>query len=414
MIDIQLPSAYRELLEPYRYKIYYGGRGAARSWSFARALVGCGYERPLRIACLREYMSNIKESVHQVLKGQIHRLGMDTQYRVHDQSITSAIGSEFIFKGIVQDPVGVKSMEGIDIAWVEEGQALTKSSLEILRPTIRKPGSEIWVSMNTGEEDDPVYDQLIRHPPGNAVVKLVTFEDNPWFKDTELEAERLECQARDEDDYNHIWLGMPKKISEAMVFRRRIVVEDFLTPGEDFGEPWQLPVLRFGLDFGFAADPAAFVRFWITGEPPNEELWVDYEVYAWHTEIDDLPDAMRRIPKAGEGWAIRADAARPESISYLARHGFGNIAAAEKWNGSVEDGIAHLKAYKKIHIHKTRCPHLTREARHYSYKVDKKTGLVLPVLVDKWNHGIDALRYGHDGIIQRRGILGQWARLGRG
>src|SRR5690348_6305946 len=122
-MKIEIPAAFSELLEPHRFKIYYGGRGAARSCTFARVLVGCVYQQPLRIGCFREYQSNIRESVHQVLHDQIDLLGLAPSFRVTETSITSSVGSEFIFRGIIQDPDGVKSMEGLDIAWVEEAHS---------------------------------------------------------------------------------------------------------------------------------------------------------------------------------------------------------------------------------------------------------------------------------------------------
>lgn len=401
---IEIPEAFSGLLEPHRYKIFYGGRGAARSWTFARALVGKTYERPLRVGCFREYQTNIQESVHQVLVTQIDVLGVHSHFDVTKTGITSSVGGEFIFKGFLNDPDGIKSLEGLDIAWVEEAHTCSKKSLDILRPTLRKPGSELWFSMNTGDEDDPIYQMMIAHPLPGSLVKLVTYRDNPWFPD-ELEEERKILEERDPDSYDNIWEGKPLRITEAQIFRNRVVIEPF----EASSVPGQKPRFYFGLDFGFANDPLALVRFWITGMPPYEELWIDYENFGNHVELDDTPDFIRNVPEADSGWPICADNARPESISYLCRQGLA-VHAAEKWNGSVEDGIAHLKAYKKIHLH-PRCRNLAREFRLYSYKVDKKTDKILPIIIDANNHGIDALRYGHDGLIQRRGGVALYEKL---
>lgn len=406
---VEIPVAFSPLLDPARYKVYYGGRGATRSWSFARVLIAQAYERRMRIGCFREYQTNIQESVHQVLASQINLLGLNSHFQVDNNSIRSSAGSEFIFKGFRQDPDGIKSLEGLDRAWVEEAHTLSRKSLNILRPTVRNPGSELWFSLNTNEDHDPIYQDLILHPPPNSVVRLVTFRDNPWFP-PELEAERKAMLAYDTDAYMNVWEGMPLRISESVIFRNRVVVEPFITPGllpDD--DPADRPRFYFGLDFGFANDPLAFVRFYITGWPPNEELWIDQERFGLHVELDDMPAFLAEVPEAQSGWPIRADNARPESISYLSRQNF-QIAAAEKWNGSVEDGVAHLKAYKMIHVH-TRCMNIAREFRLYSYKVDPKTDDVLPIIVDKHNHGIDALRYGHDGLIQRRGGVALYEKL---
>lgn len=405
---VEIPRAFEGLLQPARFKVYYGGRGAARSWTFSRVLAARAYQEKLRVGCFREYQTNIGDSVHQVLKSQIDILGLNSFYNITKTGIESSVGSEFIFKGFLNDPDGIKSLEGLDIAWVEEAHTASAKSLNILRPTVRKARSELWFSMNTGDETDPIYKMMIANPLPNSIVKLVTYRDNPWFP-SELEEERRIMLERDKDAYDNIWEGLPLRISDAIVFRNRVVVEDFRTPGTEGDDPVNRPRFYFGLDFGYANDPCALLRFYITGYPPNEELWIDQELYAWRLELDDMPAWIESMPEAGAGWPIKADNARPESISYLARQGY-VISAAEKWNGSVEDGIAHLKAYKKIHVH-VRCTNLQREFRLFSYKIDPKTDDILPILVAANDHGIDALRYGHDGLIQRRGGVALYEKL---
>ena len=175
---------------------------------------------------------------------------------------------------------------------------------------------------------------------------------------------------------------------------------------ESFPEPPEGTQIRFGADWGFSVDPTALVRFWIL----DEELYIDYEAYGYGVEIDETPQLFDSLPEARD-WPIKADAARPETISYMSHQGF-RIYAAEKWNGSVEDGIAHIKGFKRIHIH-PRCRHTAEEFRLYSYKIDATTQEVLPILVDANNHAIDAIRYGLDEFIQRRGVTQVWEQLGR-
>ncbi len=222
-----------------------------------------------------------------------------------------------------------------------------------------------------------------------------------------LDAERRYLQSIDLEAYDHIWGGHPKTLTDAVIFGRRTSVEAFETPAD--------ARFFYGADFGFADDPSTLIRSFIK----DECLFVDYEAYGQHVELDDLPTfyaggrgtdgrEYAGVPGAHD-WPIKADGARPETISYLRRQGF-SISAAEKWPGSVEDGIAHLKAFRRIVLHE-RCKHLNDERRLYRYKTDPKTGDVLPKITDSHNHCWDAIRYALDGVIQRRGAAGLWARL---
>lgn len=382
-----------------RYKVFYGGRGSAKSWSFARALVKFGDRWTLRILCVREYQNSIADSVHRLLSDQITLLGLSDRYIITQKSIKHRYtGTEFIFKGLRHNANEIKSLEGVDICWVEEAQRVSKESWKYLIPTIRKIGSEIWISFNPEEEDDPTYQQFVLNPPPDAIVVKVNYTENPFFKQTELYKEMMYCKEVDYEAYLHIWEGYPRKLSDAVIFGKRIIVESFEMP------TLGVERLYHGVDWGFANDPTALVRSWIQ----ENELFIDEERFGYGVELDELPQLFRSLPSA-EQWPLKADNSRPETISHLRRHGF-NITAAEKWPGSVEDGIAHLKGFKKIHIHE-RCKHMRDEARLYSYKVDKQTQEVLPVIVDKHNHGWDAVRYSLDGYIQRGGDLGIWAKL---
>jgi phage terminase large subunit len=397
---------------PSRYKIAYGGRGSAKSWGFTGTAATLAEQKPLRILCVRELQNSIQESVHKLLSDRIESLGLADSFEIQRQGIYGRNGAEFIFAGIRNDPAKIKSTEGIDICLVEEAEKVSEESWRILIPTIRKPGSELWICFNPREQTDPTYKRFVLSTPPQCRRIKINWDDNPWFP-TALELERqyalqLIREATDDDervqlqaDYDHVWEGDTQRRSDAAVFRRRVVVEAF-------DEPPDKTRLYFGADFGFANDPTALIRFWITEQGGAEELWISHEAFGYRVEIDETPQLFDTVPGSRK-WPIKGDCARPETISYLSRQGF-NIAAAEKWTGSVEDGIAHVKAYRKIHIH-SRCKRLQEEARLYSYKIDRVTGEVLPVVVDNWNHGWDAVRYGLDGVIQRRGVAAQWARL---
>jgi len=384
----QIPKAFAGLFQPNRYKVYYGGRGGAKSWNFARALILLALRKKLRILCTRELQISIADSVHRILTDQIFELGVVKHFNVTKTSIfCNRTGTEFIFKGLRHNSTEIKSTEGIDICWVEEAQRVSNDSWRMLIPTIRKANSEIWISFNPENEEDPTYQRFIVSPPPGALVQKVNYYDNPFFPDV-LRQEMEHCRATDLDAYMNVWEGECVKISDAIVFKNRVRVDVFEAPRHTR--------LYFGVDWGFANDPIVLSRFYVR----DERLWIEYEAYEVGTELDEIPSLFDTIPGSRE-WPLRADNSRPETISYVRRQGF-NITAAEKWSGCEEDGVAHLKGFKEIVIHE-RCKHALFESRHYQYKVDKQTGDVLPILLDKHNHCIDSWRYGLDGVIMARG-----------
>lgn len=417
---IQFARAFEGLFRPARYKIYFGGRGGAKSWSVARALVLKTHSKKLRIGCFRELQNSIKDSVHRLIVDQIEALGLTGWFEITQASIVSkATGSEFLFKGLRHNSTEIKSMEGIDIAWIEEAQLVSQDSWELLIPTIRKEGSEIWITFNPIEADDATYDRFVTHTPPNSIIQKVNFDGNPWFPQT-LEFERLHMLKVDPIAYAHVWGGECKVIGDAIIFKGKYVVEPFETPTD--------PSPRFyhGADFGFAVDPFALMRMYVTDNPmeyvdvkgilmpkQTQDLWIDREAYGVGVELDDLADLIdKRIGDSAREWPIYGDNSRPETISFLRRRGF-RIESSDKWKGCVEDGIEHLRTFRTIHIHANNCPHQVAEARLYSYKVDKNTKEILPEIVDKHNHCWDADRYALDKLIQSRGIHSVWANLAK-
>ena len=201
---IDHPEKLKFLFEQHRYKVAHGGRGSAKSWGFARALLILGAKAKLRILCTREIQKSIKDSVHKLLTDQIQALGLGAHYNVLDTEIRGGNGSEFIFAGLQGHTVeSIKSYEGVDIVWVEEAQTVQKRSWDILIPTIRKDGSEIWVSMNPELDTDDTYIRFVSSPPAGAVVCAMNWRDNPWFP-TVLESERIHCKNTNRDDYDTI------------------------------------------------------------------------------------------------------------------------------------------------------------------------------------------------------------------
>lgn len=394
-----------------RYKIYWGGRGSAKSWGFAEALIRLAAASPLRILCVREFQNSIKDSSHKILQDTIERLGLNSWFVVTEKSIRSKTGSEFIFKGLHNNEEGIKSTEGIDICWVEEAQTVSALSWRTLSPTMRRAGSEIWVSYNLNDENDATHQRFVINTRRNSIVHKINYDSNPYFS-TELREEMEDDKAVDFHLYEHIWLGMPLRISNAVILSGKYVVEEF----DD--ELWrEADRLLYGADFGFSQDPSTLLRMFVLDRgKEGRHLYISHEAYGTGVELDEMPQFYDSVPGSRD-WPIKADCARPETISHLRGHGF-NISAAEKWDGSVKDGITHLRGFKQIHIH-TRCTKTAEEARLWRYKVDKNQSdahgqpMVLPVVVDKHNHCWDGVRYGLDGYIQRSGAMGVWNRLGQ-
>ena len=203
---IKMPKKFEKLFKAARYKIFYGGRGAAKSWQFARALLLIAKQQKLKILCTREIQNTIADSVHAILKEQINLMELDYFYTVTDNRIEGVNGSEFIFRGLKHDPDGLKSLEGVDICWVEEAQKVSDRSWDKLIPTIRKERSEIWISFNPDYQTDPTWQRFMINPPSDAIIEMVSYRDNPFFPET-LKREMLECKEKTPHKYQHIWEG---------------------------------------------------------------------------------------------------------------------------------------------------------------------------------------------------------------
>lgn len=384
-LRIETPRWAVPLFEPARYKAAHGGRGSGKSHFFAEMLIEEHIMDPnRRTVCVREVQKSLAQSVKRLLEDKIKKLGVESAFIVQESMIKSAHGSGIIiFQGMQNHTSdSIKSLEGYDCAWVEEAQSLSQRSLDLLRPTIRKEGSELWFTWNPSQNSDPV-DHLLRgdKPPPDATVIEVNYKDNPWFPDV-LRAEMEYDRGRDYEKYEHVWLGKYLQNSSTRVFKNW-TVEEFETPVD--------ATLRFGADWGFATDPTVLIRCFIEGRT----LYVDHEAYMVGCEIVNTPELFFQIPES-ERWPIVADSARPETISYMRSHGFPKIMAAVKGPKSLEEGVEWLKSYDIV-VH-PRCQHTIDELTMYSYKKDALTDAVLPVLEDKDNHLIDALRYACESV----------------
>lgn len=393
---IKLPSKILPVLSPplgsARYRALYGGRGSGKSFSVALMAAIWGYAQPLRILCTREFQASIKESFHAELKAAIASYPwLEAHYDVGVDYLKGKNGTEFIFRGLRHNSQAIKSLAKIDLTIVEEAETVPEQSWLDLEATVfRQPNSELVAIWNPKEDGSPVDKRFRKNPPENALIAEVNWHDNPYFPEG-LEALRKREQERlDPATYAHVWEGAYLENSDAQVFHGKIKIQEF-TPGQD----WQGPY--YGGDFGFSQDPTAAVELWIHGD----DLYIHREAFKVGLELDDTAAYVCAKIPGFDKEVSRWDCARPESISHLKRHGLPRIQAVKKWQGSVEDGIQFLRSFRHIVIH-PRCDNMRKEARLYSYKVDRLTGDITTKLVDAHNHGWDAVRYAVEPMITRK------------
>lgn len=427
MVEAELPEFAEAIFSetaddgsPTRYVALYGGRGSAKSHSFAASLIILARQKPINVLCCREIQRSIRDSVKRLLDQKIdgfgwgHTPGGDKFFTSLETEIRGRNGSLFTFAGLRSNIDSVKSTEGIDIAYVSEARSVSRASWDVLIPTVRNDGSRIFVDWNPGLPTDPV-DVMFRGekgPPPGAIVRRVNFDQNPWFPDV-LRREMEYDRERDVDKYNHVWLGEYQRNSEARVFKHVRI--------EPCPEPPPGTVFRFGADWGFSVDPSVLVRCWIDGRT----LYIDREAYRVGCETEDLPKLFAgkdgRLPgeewtpaleavypgiEGAKRWEIVADSARPETISALNKRGF-RVVPARKGAGSINEGIEWLQSYDIV-IDPS-CTNAAYEFTTFSFKVDKVTGQVLPLLDDKNNHVIDACRYATEGLRKGGINLAAWA-----
>lgn len=365
----------------HRYKGAKGGRASGKSHFFAEAII----ERHIqdansRTVCIREVQRSLKFSAKQLLEDKIKALNVEHMFEVMGTEIHNKQGRGIIIFQGMQDHTAesIKSLEGFDIAWCEEAQSLSKRSIELLDPTLRKDGSELWFSWNPRNETDAV-EQLFTNNKQAKVVH-VNYLDNPFCpKAMNILADH--ARELDYERYNHVWLGDYEKYNEAQIFYDKWKVEDFVV-GKDWGNPY------FGLDFGFRPDPLVAVKCWVY----NDNLYIEKEAYGVGIEIDKTKEFICDIMPEFDKYVSRADSAEPKTISYLQRNGLPRMEGVKKWPNSIAEGVRFIRGYKSVIIHPD-CKGSAEDFRLYSHKTDKLSGDILPDIQDANNHSPDAVRY---------------------
>lgn len=379
------------LRQPARFKGAYGGRAGGKSHYFAEQMVRRSLaDTSLRAVCVREIQKSLKYSAKALIEEKIRALGVEHCFDILTTEIRRKGGSGLIIFQGMQDHTAdsIKSLEGFGVAWVEEAQRLSGRSLDLLIPTIRAEGSEIWFSWNPDQPTDAVDKFLRADPPDKAIVVSVSYQQNPHVTQVTLDDARR-TRLTDPDKYAHVWMGGYNVRSHLQVFAGKWRIDEF--------EPlphWDGPY--YGADWGFAQDPTTANEIWIDGD----RLFITRESHEVELQLDAIGDRWRRDIPGIEKHVVRADNSRPETISHVSQKGIPLLVAADKWAGSVEDGIEFMRSFSEIVIHE-RCTYTAEEFRLYQWKTNQ-AGDPLPHPIDRHNHHIDDIRYGLQPIIRAR------------
>lgn len=389
--NANFPVKLRFLFEPHRYKVAYGGRGGTKSWGFARALLILGAQSPRRILCARETQKSIADSVHTLLKDQIRNLGLEAFYSVTQNSITGVNGTNFAFIGIKQNVGNMKSFEGCDICWVEEAQTVSKNSWEVLIPTIRREGSEIWVSFNPELATDETYKRFVLQPPPGAKVVKINWSDNPWFPSV-LRQEMEHLKDKDVDAYEHIWEGMCKQTIEGAIYKQELLAAE--KENRITRVPWE-PIRPVNI-------------YWDLGYGDSTSIWFAQAVGFEYRLIDFIQGSQQAL-----AYYLKEIAAKPYPIdTYCLPH---DARAHELGSGksieeqlrasgkkvqivrklSITDGIAAARAvFPKCWIDSDKCADGLQALRHYRYDFDQDLATFGRAPLHDWaSHAADAFRY---------------------
>ena len=390
-MKIQFPEAFGPLFKPHRYKVFYGGRGGAKSWAFARALLLEGASTPLRILCAREVQRSIKDSVHKLLSDQIEALGLGEFYQILQTEIRGQNGTEIVFTGLSsQTRESIKSFEGIDRCWVEEAQEVSKRSWEILIPTIRKPGSEILVSFNPELDTDDTYQRFVVNAPTDSVVVKVNWSDNPWFPAVLLQ-EKDDLKARDPDAYEHVWEGQCRAAVDGAIYYKE--VSDARSSGRVRNVPYD-PMLKVHAiwDLGYAD----YMSIVLVQKVASEVRVIGY-VEDHHRTLADYSADLRdmryqwgklMLPHDGRARDYRSGKSAQEILQALGW----DVEIVEEIG--VEQGItAARQMFPRVYFDRDKAGHLVNRLGRYRRRVNVESGVAGGPLHDDESHGADAFRY---------------------
>jgi phage terminase large subunit len=384
------PEALKPLLDAHRYKVAYGGRGGGKSWGIATYLLAQAASRPLRVLCCREFQTSIRESVHRLLSDMIEKHGLGNRFEILEKSIRSHSGSEFLFEGLRHNVGRIRSLEGIDKVWVEEAANVSKSSWEVLIPTIRKDGSEIIVSFNPELETDETYGRFVLNPPKDAVLMKVNYTENPWFPEV-LRREMEDLRERDYDAYQHVYLGECILTLEGAIYAREL--REAVEEGRVSSVPYdRTQPVNLYCDLGWSD----MTCIWFAQHIAGELRLVDYEEDSHQAWNEYLKRLQRKPYVYGTLWLPHDAQAKSlgtgRSIEEISRAAGWRVRIVPRL--SVADGINAVRTlFPSMWFDRQRCADGVQALRHYRYDLDAAGHLSRTPLHDEASHGADALRY---------------------
>jgi phage terminase large subunit len=390
---VRFPAKLKCLFVPEksRYRILYGGRGGSKSWNIARALLLKGCEQPIRVLCAREFQTSIKDSVHKLLCDQIYKLELEAHYEITQTTIRGINGTEFIFVGVKNNTNNVKSIEGIDICWVEEAQSVSPNSWNVLVPTIRKADSEIWISFNPELPTDETWKRFVLNPPENSVVQKINWNDNPWFPEV-LDLERRSLQARDLEAYNNVWEGIPRQTVDGAIFAKELTMAEL--QGRICNVPYDAtkPVHAV-FDLGWADQTACWIlqfvgqetrllRYFEDSQQTMSYYMAKLQSFGYLYDTIWLPhDAKAKSLGTGK------------SIEEIVRASGYKVQVLDRV--PVADSInAARTIFNRCYFDRQNTEEGLQCLRHYRYDVDPESKVFsAKPLHDEYSHGADAFRY---------------------
>lgn len=390
-LSAQFPEKLKPLFDPHRYKVLWGGRGGAKSWGVARALLIQGAAKPLRVLCAREIQRTIADSVHRLLSDQIVALGLEGHYQILEAEIRGANGSSFTFAGLRQQDVGkIKSFEGVDVCWVEEAQTVTKKSWDVLIPTIRKPASEIWLTFNPELDTDDTYVRFVVNTPPDTALINIGWQDNPWFPDT-LEKERLHLKRVDPEAYENVWEGRCRSSVEGAIYKREI--QDLVRDQRVRNVPYD-PMLKVHTvwDLGWNDQMSIILAQRLHSEvriiryiEDSERILSEYVSelqqykYSWGTDF---------IPHDGDTKDFKTGKSAREILAKLGR----KVEIVGRMD--VESGIKAAKmVFPRCYFDQQNAQRLVDCLKRYRRNIPVSTDEPASPVHDEYSHGADAFRY---------------------
>lgn len=388
----EFPVKLQGLFKKARYKVCLGGRGGAKSWGIARALLILGAKSPIRILCAREFQASIKDSVHKLLCDQIEALGLLPFYEITQTSIRGFNGTEFAFIGLKNNPTNIKSFEGVDICWVEEAQTVSRLSWNILIPTIRKQGSEIWVSFNPDLETDETYQRFVVKPPRDCIVMRINWSDNPWFPET-LRLEKDALKERDLNAYNQVWEGMCRRSVDGAIFGNE------MQQAENDGRLTKVPYdptkpVHAVCDLGWSDATAwwfvqfigmetRLIRYFEGSQRTMTSYLAQLQTFGYVYDTIWLPHDAENKTLAAAG----------RTIEEIVR-GAGFKTSVMPRVPVVDSINAARTIFPNLWFDRENCADGLNCLRHYRYEVDPESGqFSKSPLHDQYSHGADAFRY---------------------